>query len=136
MGVEVAIAGLALGAISGVKSGIDARRESKTQAQAIMEETQTAMDLKEGEVTRFMGDQQVAFTKSGVDLSQSGTAMDILESTRAEGDRQIAEIKKQGQAQASSVKRRGRQALFGSVAGAVSNSLVGGFNLFKAQGGS
>lgn len=130
MGIETAIiVATVVAAGSKVVGGIEANKAAREKAKLINKETLEAFDQKENEVTDFLGTQQAAFAKSGVNLAQSASATDILQETRAEGERQKLAIIRQGKAEASQAKSQGRQALISGIGGAA-QSVAGGIAQF------
>lgn len=136
MGLETAlIAATALSVGSNVFSGIQANKEAKKQAQLTQQQADlsAAEELKQGK--RYRNRQAVAYLKSGVAIDQ-GSPLLAMQETLDTAATNARNIRDTGAAQASIIKKQGRNALISGLIGGT-QSIAGGYTQYRglqAQG--
>lgn len=135
MGVELAIAGMALGTGGEVMGGVKAKKAAKKQAsilneQARLRERQAEFEAQQADraFEKLLGRQKVSIAKSGIRLEDSPLL--VLEETLRDKEATIKNILEGGAAEAGmlrskakSAKRAGRDALMSSIISGVGSSL-------------
>lgn len=136
MGLETAlIAATAISAGSQIFSGIQQNKEAKKQAALAQEAANRQAAEEEAQAKRYRNRQVVAYLKSGVSVD-TGSPLLAMQETLDTAATNAANIRATGAANASILKRQGRNAL---VSGIISGtgSLAGGYSnyrLYQTQG--
>ena len=107
---------LAVSAGLSIAGGISAKKEAEKQANVAIQESAERGDVRADEVRKQLARNTTLFAKSGVSLE--GSPLFALETDTATGVKDVQSILRGGQAQASSLRSQGRQALLGGVTGA------------------
>lgn len=87
------------GGFQSYAEGVLQQRILERQAQATEYETQYAEEQSRLKTKQILGRQRVLYAKAGVDIS-SGSPLEIMASTAAEGEREALMIERQGTEQA------------------------------------
>lgn len=136
MGLETAlIAATVISAGSSIYSGIQQNKEAKKQARLAQEQADATAQQEEANAKRYRNRQVVAYLKSGVAVD-TGSPLLAMQETLDTAATNARNIRATGAAQASILKKQGRNALVsGLIEG--TGSLAGGFSQYRglqAQG--
>lgn len=136
MGLETAlIAATVISAGSSIYSGIQQNKEAKKQARLAQEQANATAAEEEKQGKRYRNRQVVAYLKSGVAVD-TGSPLLAMQETLDTAATNARNIRATGAAQASTLKKQGRNALIsGLIEG--TGSVAGGFSQYRglqAQG--
>lgn len=96
--------------------GFAAAKEAKAQAKIAREQAAVEARRAAEEDRDFRSQMKMSYLKSGVTLE--GTPLETIARAKAQSEQDVMDILKSGAARASSLKRRGRDAMVGGVLGA------------------
>ena len=133
MGLETAlIASAALSAGSSIFSGMQQNKEAKKQARLAEQQANLTAQEELKNADRYRSRQVVAYLKSGVAVD-SGSPLLAMQETLDTAATNARNIRATGAAQASALKKQGRNALTsGLIQG--TTSLAGGYSNYKTLG--
>lgn len=136
MGLETAlIAATVISAGSSIYSGIQQNKEAKKQARLAQQQADISAAEEEKQGARYRNRQAVAYLKSGVAIDQ-GSPLLAMQETLDTAATNARNIRSTGAAQASILKKQGRNALVSGLIEGTS-SVAGGFSQYRglqAQG--
>lgn len=136
MGLETAlIAATVISAGSSIYSGIQQNKEAKKQARLAQEQADLTAQQEEANAKRYRNRQVVAYLKSGVAVD-TGSPLLAMQETLDTAATNARNIRATGAAQASILKKQGRNALVSGLIEGTS-SVAGGFSQYRglqAQG--
>lgn len=124
MAVVTTAVAVGVAAAASVAGAVESKKQADKKEKLIKAETGELVSLKENEIQDVQAAQTTAFANSGVLLE--GTPLEVLESTRQEGERQKDAIRRTGKAQGDLANSQGRQAFIsgiGNAAGAVAGGV-------------
>ena len=135
------------GMVSGMSGGFQSYAEGMLQgrikereAQATEYEAQYAEEQSRLSTKKLMGRQRVLYAKAGVDIS-SGSPLEIMASTAAQGEREALMIRRQGTEQAKMLRwygkvarKAGRMAFYSGMASGAASGVQTGVSMGASMG--